>query len=855
MATKKRAALVESDDEVVVAEIELAVGGKAVPKFDVNAWLQATVDDISRKQGVDADPMEDFAPMSTGLLMLDILYGGGIRPAMYTHAGWEQTAKTTLALSIMVSAINAKVPLIAFWDYEGCVTADTYISYGRGKQARLKDLFDLSKVSSWKSGTYPGQTRTDIDTVEPGHRYGGTGVRTGSLFYKGKRATTKVTFNTGHSLVGHGHKMYVLRDGRAEVTKLEDLQVGEQVLVSRKFFEGVPEEWRSVRGFGKIVAQRYEVSNMGRVRSVDFDHVVTRTLKNGNTFNSNRTVTGRILVQNQIKDGHCWVALCDGQTQRKRLVHRIVARTFLGKAPLGQPHVLHWNDDPTDNRLTNLRYGSDADNSRDRVVRGRSAKAEQIHTTKLSIAEVAEIRNLIQENFDDVSIAEIYGVHAGTIYAIRTNVSWAHALRPEEFVKFETDAEVLKDYELSAVTSVELTGKKEHVFDVSLLGVAQDALPHSIVTNGIVTHNSTKNSKPYIANILRTMGAKVSIKDVFGKKDRETGKWLTKPIIQYYNEAIGEKFFDWLHEIERKYPDKKFIGGEWWLIYEDTKINRAAIGDSHNQKMAKKYGKGLWVPAPDGNLQAVIVVDSWPAMNPETNDSDTTDNSLGVHARFFAKQLPRIKGRMGKKMIALLGMNQLADIPMAMYGPKEQETCGKRLRFYSDVRVRNTARASGMPFFFEGMFDKEEGTEKERSITGEGHDRYRYIQTKTVKNKLSTPGRRGWARLWVEDASGGGCGFDPFYDTMVYLESTGQLTGSRKKLVLNIEGHEAKKPATWMQMKHWVLGTKEQKIQICKELGYPKAFDLRPLLFKQVASGRGEDLFMKTRGEAKAAAA
>jgi len=483
MAKKKAVVEEVENDSGVMADIEEAVGsGKAV-KFNLNAWLQATVDEVSRKQGVDADPMEDLIPMSTGFLMLDIMYGGGIRPAMYTHAGEEQTAKTTLALAEMVQAINVGVPLIAFWDYEG----------------------------------------------------------------------------------------------------------------------------------------------------------------------------------------------------------------------------------------------------------------------------------------------------------------------------------------------------------------------------------STKNSKPYIRSILKTMGANISLAEIFGKKDKETGKWVVAPRIQYFPETIGEKFFDWLAEIERRMPDKRLIGGDWWLVYEDSKVNRAAIGDAHDPKMSKKYGKGLWVPAPDGNLQAMIIVDSWAAMNPESNDEENADNSLSVQARFFSKHLPRIKGRLAKKMIAVVGMNQLGDIPMAMYGPKQKESGGNKLRYNSDVRIWNTKRASGMYFAYENMFDKEDSTEKERSVTGKGKDSYRYIQSKTVKNKLSTPGRKGWFRIWVEDAEGNGCGFDPFYDTMVYLLETGQLSGNRKKLVLSIDGQpEISKPANWMQMKEWVLGTKEQKQKVCKELGIAKPFDLRKYLFKQVASGKGESLYVAAKDAKKA---
>lgn len=480
MATKKP---VKKVAEASVEEnIEKAVSSGARTKFDVRAYYRKTVDDVSRQQGVDADPMEDMTPMSSGLLQLDLLYGGGLWPAMYTHAGEEQTAKTTLALSVMVQAINEAIPLIAFWDYEG----------------------------------------------------------------------------------------------------------------------------------------------------------------------------------------------------------------------------------------------------------------------------------------------------------------------------------------------------------------------------------STKNSKPYLKNILRVMGAKVNIRDVFGKKDKETGKWIIEPIVQYYNETVGEKFFDWLAAIERQYPDKKYVAGAWWLIYEDTKANKAMLGDAHEPKMAKKYGKGLWVPAPDGKLQGVVINDSWPAMNPTSNDDDTADNSLGVHARFFAKHLPRIKGRLGKKMIMLIGTNQLSDIPMAMYGPKQKESGGNKLRYYSDVRVWNTKRGSGMPFAHTNMFDKDEGMEVERSVSGTGKDKYQYIAIKNVKNKLWTPKRKGWLRLWTEDSMGNGCGIDPFYDTMMYLRDTGQLRGNdRKKVVLKIDGHEAKKPANWMQMKEWVLGTKEQKIAVCKALGFTKPFDLRPFCFKQMSAGKGEELYVAKRNEGK----
>jgi RecA/RadA recombinase len=266
--------------------------------------------------------------------------------------------------------------------------------------------------------------------------------------------------------------------------------------------------------------------------------------------------------------------------------------------------------------------------------------------------------------------------------------------------------------------------------------------------------------------------------------------------------------------------------------------------------MKKRYGKGLWIPAPDGGLQGLVLVDSYPAMNPEANDEEEANNSLGLHARFFAKHLPRVKGRLARKMVALVGVNQLREIPMAMYGPKEKEACGQALRFNSDCRNWWNSRSSGMPF--NPKFDTEEKVEIESSVEGEGKDRYRYVQVVNKKNKLASPGRKMWVRIWVSNYTGEACGFDPFFDVAQYLRDTGQLKSkNRKVMTLELDGlGKAKKTIDWMTLKRWVLGTKEQKIQICKSLGY-NPMDLRKFCFSQMEKGKGEELYVKARNSGK----
>lgn len=350
---------------------------------------------------------------------------------------------------------------------------------------------------------------------------------------------------------------------------------------------------------------------------------------------------------------------------------------------------------------------------------------------------------------------------------------------------------------------------------------------------------STKNSKPYVANILKTMGVDKTIGQVFGTKDPTTGAWSIPPIIRYRAETRGEAFFDWLSEVLRILPDKKKVNGKWWLVFEDNKVNKVKVGEYANREMAKKYGSGLWVEAQDGKLQAIVCVDSYPAMNPTSNDEEETDNSLALQARMFSKQLPRVKGRLAPKMVAVIGTNQLRANPMDRYHP-EVEPGGTALKFNSDVRCKFTPRASGMPLW--PTFNSENKYEEEPSIEGQGTDKYRYIQLHTKKNKLWTPNRKAWIRIWAEDYKAEGRGFDPVFDTACYLYYTGQLIGrGRKSMKLTFKDQTVS--IKWQQLKKWVLGDRTAMKEVCTELGFAKPFSIRRECFKQMESGAAEKMY------------
>ena len=131
-----------------------------------------------------------------------------------------------------------------------------------------------------------------------------------------------------------------------------------------------PERWLPVVGYEGI----YEVSDMGRVRSLDRVATVAAGW--------HRSIRGRILKPGTVRGHHQYVNLArptEGSAQsrpRSTYVHVLVAEAFLGPRPEGA-HILHWNDDGSDNRVSNLRYGTASENMHDRTRNGRSPQAEK----------------------------------------------------------------------------------------------------------------------------------------------------------------------------------------------------------------------------------------------------------------------------------------------------------------------------------------------------------------------------------------------------------------------------------------------------------------------------------------------
>lgn len=116
------------------------------------------------------------------------------------------------------------------------------------------------------------------------------------------------------------------------------------------------EEWRAVIGH-----EGYEVSNLGRVRSLDRMLPWKRTLRTGTVVDTFRRHRGQLLVAQAKEAGHLWVQLGRGE---QVYVHHLVLKAFVGPAPAGMI-CCHWDDEPSNNVLGNLRWDTHAANVAD----------------------------------------------------------------------------------------------------------------------------------------------------------------------------------------------------------------------------------------------------------------------------------------------------------------------------------------------------------------------------------------------------------------------------------------------------------------------------------------------------------
>lgn len=164
------------------------------------------------------------------------------------------------------------------------------------------------------------------------------------------------------------------------------------------------EIWKDVVGYEGL----YEVSSLGRVKSY---------VKNK---------SGRILKNILLNSGYETVGLFFNGFTNRKLVHRLVAESFICNPDLKNT-VNHIDGIKNNNFALNLEWSTQSENITHAHKNGlvNTAKGERNGCSKLNYQQIIEIR---ASNFTNKKLAEIYSVSQPLISQIKNRKKWNHLL-------------------------------------------------------------------------------------------------------------------------------------------------------------------------------------------------------------------------------------------------------------------------------------------------------------------------------------------------------------------------------------------------------------------------------------------
>lgn len=138
--------------------------------------------------------------------------------------------------------------------------------------------------------------------------------------------------------------------------------------------------------------------------------------------------TGRPLSVWMGTGGYWQVALYVDGAQRTKQVNRLVCEAFHGPPPdwSRNYHAAHWDGNELNNRPENLRWATSKENIEDKNRHGTMARGERGGRTKLTEAQVLEIRRRRASGELGKTLAEEFGVSTTVISRIHLRRIWAH---------------------------------------------------------------------------------------------------------------------------------------------------------------------------------------------------------------------------------------------------------------------------------------------------------------------------------------------------------------------------------------------------------------------------------------------
>ncbi len=182
------------------------------------------------------------------------------------------------------------------------------------------------------------------------------------------------------------------------------------------------EIWKKVIGF-----PGYEVSSLGRVKS----HWRRRAAGYGRGSVSTIDPSYEVIKKlEKSSAGYTNVNLAYGEAGRRKKVsqdvHVLVLTYFKGPRPQGY-EARHLDGNKSNNKVSNLEWGTVEENTRDRFRHGTTNRGEKCGTAKLTEDDVHDIRRLVKTTTLRLrQIGKMFNVRESAISRIMSGVRWSH---------------------------------------------------------------------------------------------------------------------------------------------------------------------------------------------------------------------------------------------------------------------------------------------------------------------------------------------------------------------------------------------------------------------------------------------
>ena len=174
------------------------------------------------------------------------------------------------------------------------------------------------------------------------------------------------------------------------------------------------EEWRPIAGYEGC----YEVSNLGRVRSLD------RPSRNRCGPFIRR---GRILkpYRGRGNGGNRYgIGLSRNGKTKTAAIHNLVLDAFVGPRPAGM-ECRHLDGDPGNNTISNIQWDSHSENMKDKVRHGTVPVGERAGSSTLTNEQVRWIMRL-RGTLTRPEIAKRFGTTTSNVCSIHVGRTWSH---------------------------------------------------------------------------------------------------------------------------------------------------------------------------------------------------------------------------------------------------------------------------------------------------------------------------------------------------------------------------------------------------------------------------------------------